>query len=116
MYAMGTFCCNYFLDMSSYITASYCYLYCAPNTDEDETKKMAKVDGGYLFASSLYAALLAFGTDPVTAMGYAAIACLPVFLGVVDLASIDKLCGLDKGGWTFIFLVFFAASAYGMLS
>lgn len=84
--------------------------------DDEETKKMAKADGGYMFISSLFAALLAFGMEPVTAMGYTSIACLPLFLTILDLSNFDELCGMGRGAWTFVLIAFFAASAYGMLT
>ena len=84
--------------------------------DDEETKKMAKADGGYMFISSLFAALLAFGMEPVTAMGYTSIACLPLFLTILDLSTFDVLCGMGRGAWTFVLIAFFAASAYGMLT
>ena len=54
-------------------------------TEDEKTKKMAQVDGGYMFLSSLFAALLAFGVDPVMAMGYTSIFCIPLFSAVLDL-------------------------------
>ena len=85
------------------------------NTSEDDkTKKMAQVDGGYMFLSSLFAALLAFGVDPVTAMGYTAIFCIPLFLAVLTLISGD-LFGMSTEAWTFVLVAFIGASAYGML-
>jgi hypothetical protein len=83
---------------------------------DDNTKKMAKVDGGYMFISSLYAALLAFGVDPVKAMGYTAIFAIPLFQSVIDLSTADKILGLSPGGWTIALVVFVGASAYGMLT
>ena len=77
---------------------------------------MAKVDGGYMFVSSFFSALLAFGVEPVTAMGYTAIFCIPLFQGVLDLVTVDELFGLSPQAWTAVLFVFIGASAYGMLS
>ena len=102
--------------MSSYIL--FVHVICTfsdTNTSEDDkTKKMAQVDGGYMFLSSLFAAFLAFGVDPVTAMGYTAIFCIPLFLNVLDLISGD-LFGMSTEAWTFVLVAFIGASAYGML-
>ena len=86
------------------------------NAEDDDTKKMAKVDGGYMFVSSLFSALLAFGADPVWAMGCTALFCLPLFLSVLDLVSVETLFGLSPGGWMVVLVVFIGASAYGMLT
>lgn len=83
-------------------------------TEDEKTKKMAQVDGGYMFLSSLFAALLAFGVDPVTAMGYTSIFCIPLFLAVLELVSGD-LFGMSTEAWTFVLVAFIGASAYGML-
>jgi len=87
------------------------------STEDDDTKQMAKVDGGYMFVSSLYSALLAFGVDPVKAMGYAAIGCLPLFLSFIGIVADDaKVFGLNSEQWTFIGVLFIGASAFGMLT
>ena len=69
-----------------------------------------------MFVSSLYTALLAFGMDAVQAMGFTAIACLPLFLGVVDLIEKDEIFGMSLQGWAVVLVAFIAASAYGMLN
>ena len=83
-------------------------------TEDEKTKKMAQVDGGYMFLSSLFAALLAFGVDPVMAMGYTSIFCIPLFFAVLELVSGD-LFGMSTEAWTFVLVAFIGASAYGML-
>ncbi|KAL9179123.1 hypothetical protein ACHAXT_000165 [Thalassiosira profunda] len=84
----------------SLLLAGHGGLFLVRQTDEDDdTKKMAKVDGGYMFVSSLFSALLAFGADPVWAMGCTALFCLPLFLSVLDLVSVETLFGLSPGGW-----------------
>jgi len=103
----------------SVILAGHGGLLCLnPRIDEDDdTKQMAKVDGGYMFVSSLYSALLAFGVDPVKAMGYAAIGCLPLFLSFVGIVADDaQVFGLNSEQWTFIGVLFIGASAFGMLT
>ena len=84
--------------------------------DDDETKAMAKIDGGYMFISSLYVALLSFGMDAVQAMGFVAMGCLPLFLAVLDISTTDKIFGMAPEGWGVIIAVFAVASAYGMLN
>eukprot|EP00567_Pseudictyota_dubia_P014488 CAMPEP_0197446520 /NCGR_PEP_ID=MMETSP1175-20131217/11453_1 /TAXON_ID=1003142 /ORGANISM="Triceratium dubium, Strain CCMP147" /LENGTH=283 /DNA_ID=CAMNT_0042977653 /DNA_START=85 /DNA_END=936 /DNA_ORIENTATION=+ len=92
-------------------------LFLNPRTnDDDKTKKMAKIDGGYMFISSVFAAFLAFGVDPVRAMGFTSIACLPLMLSVFDLISADEIFGLSPSTWLVALFVFIGASAYGMLS
>ena len=76
---------------------------------------MAKVDGGYMLISSLFAALLAFGVKPETAMGYSSIVCIPLMLNVLDLVTADEIFGLSIKAWTIILFAFIGASAYGML-
>ena len=83
-------------------------------TEDEKTKKMAQVDGGYMFLSSLFAALLAFGVDPVTAMGYTSTFCIPLLLKILELVSGD-LFGMSTEAWTFVLVAFIGASAYGML-
>lgn len=90
--------------------------YYACTTDDDNTKKMARVDGGYMFVSSLFSALLAFGMEPVTAMGYTSIFCVPIFMAVLDLITVDELFGLSTQAWTVTLIAFIGASAYGMLT
>eukprot|EP01083_Nonionella_stella_P065164 170502_1 len=93
-------------------------LFLNPRIDDDErTKKMAKVDGGYMFISSFYTALLSFGVDPIASMGYTAIFCIPLFLSVLDLVDDEDqlLFGLSTQAWTFILVTFIGTSAYGML-
>lgn len=77
---------------------------------------MASTDGGYLFVSSLFATLLTFNVDPVAAMGVVAPFCIPLFLSVLDLMSVDAFFGLSTGTWKLILIVFIAASTYGMLT
>jgi hypothetical protein len=84
--------------------------------DDDETKAMAKIDGGYMFVSSLYTALLSFGMDAVQAMGFVAIACLPLFLAVLDISTAETIFGMAPEGWGVLIAVFVVASAYGMLN
>lgn len=91
-------------------------LFINPRIEEDERmKKMASVDGGYMFCASLFAALLAFGVDPVKAMGYTSIAIIPLFLAVLDLVAANELFGLSKEAWTLVMISFVGVSAYGML-
>lgn len=56
------------------------FLTCLSNTDshvDEDTTDACRVDGGYMFVSSLFSAQLAFGVDPIKAMGYAgALPCL----------------------------------------
>jgi undecaprenyl pyrophosphate phosphatase UppP len=77
---------------------------------------MAKVDGGYMLISSLFAALLAFGIAPSQAMGYSSIFCIPLMLSVLDLVTADEVFGLRKNTWKVILIAFVGASAYGMLA
>ena len=84
--------------------------------DDDETKAMAKIDGGYMFVSSLYTALLSFGMGAVQAMGFVAIACLPLFLAVLDISTAETIFGMAPEGWGVLVAVFVVASAYGMLN
>ena len=77
---------------------------------------MARFDGGYMFVSSLFASLLAFGVSPTTAMGYVAIFCPPLFLRLFDLMTVDELFGLSTGVWQFIFVVFTATFGLGILN
>ena len=84
--------------------------------DDDETKAMAKIDGGYMFVSSLYTALLSFDMGAVQAMGFVAIACLPLFLAVLDISTAETIFGMPPGGWGVLVAVFVVASAYGMLN
>lgn len=92
-------------------------LFLNPRIDDDETtKKMAKVDGGYMLISSLFAALLAFGYEPAQAMGISAIFCAPLMLTVLDLCTKDEIFGLGVKAWTFIILAFIGSSVYGMLA
>ena len=93
-------------------------LFLNPRIDEDDnTKQMAKVDGGYMFVSSLFSALLAFGVDPVKAMGYAAIGCLPLFVTFIGLVADDaQVFGLNPDQWTIVLVLFIGASAFGMLT
>ena len=101
--------------MSSHVLFVHMICTSVSDTTEDEkTKKMAQVDGGYMFLSSLFAALLAFGVDPVTAMGYTSTFCIPLFSAVLDLISGD-LFGMSTEAWTFVLVAFIGASAYGML-
>ncbi|KAK1747570.1 hypothetical protein QTG54_001533 [Skeletonema marinoi] len=103
----------------SVILAGHGGLLCLnPRIDEDDdTKQMAKVDGGYMFVSSLYSAILAFGVDPVKAMGYAAIGCLPLFVSFIGLVADDaQVFGLNSAQWTFVVVLFIGASAFGMLT
>eukprot|EP00984_Skeletonema_dohrnii_P006230 scaffold2239_cov114-Skeletonema_dohrnii-CCMP3373.AAC.11 len=103
----------------SVILAGHGGLLCLnPRIDEDDdTKQMAQVDGGYMFVSSLFSALLAFGVDPVKAMGYAAIGCLPSFVSFIGLVAEDaQVFGLNSEQWTFIVVLFIGASAFGMLT
>ena len=86
------------------------------DADDDETKAVAKIDGGYMFISSLYAALLSFGMEAVQAMGFVAMGCLPLFLAVLDISTADKIFGMAPEGWGVLIAVFAAASAYGMLN
>jgi len=76
--------------------------------DDERTKKMAKVDGGYMFISSFYTALLSFGVDPIASMGYTAIFCIPLFLSVFDLIDDEDqlLFGLSTQAWAFILVAF----------
>lgn len=69
---------------------------------------MAKVDGGYMFISSFYTALLSFGVDPIASMGYTAIFCIPLFLSVFDLIDDEDqlLFGLSTQAWAFILVAF----------
>lgn len=83
--------------------------------DDEKTKQMAKVDGGYMLISSLFATLLAFGIKPDQAMGYSAIFCLPLFLTVLDLVVVDEIFGVSTKVWTLLLYVFIGASVYGML-
>lgn len=100
----------------SYESLQHVYSHYNNDADDDETKKAAKIDGGYMFVSSLFTALLAFGMDAVRAMGFTAIACLPLFLGVVDLIEKDEIFGMSPQGWAVVLVAFIAASAYGMLN
>jgi hypothetical protein len=84
--------------------------------DDDKTKQMARFDGGYMFISSFYSALLAFGVEPVAAMGYAAVACVPLFFSLLDLFEVDELFGLSPGSWMAALAVFCGVSAFGMLA
>jgi hypothetical protein len=78
---------------------------------------MAKFDGGYMFVSSLFSALLAFGVDPINAMGYAAIGCIPLFVSFIGLAADDaQVLGMNPQQWTFVLVLFIGASAFGMLT
>ena len=93
------------------------YTHLASSVEDDDTKQMAKVDGAYMFVSSLFSALLAFGVDPVKAMGYTAIGCLPLFVTFVGLVTDDaKMFGLNSEQWTFIAVLFIGSSAFGMLT
>lgn len=83
---------------------------------DEETKKMAKVEGGYMFVSSIFAALLAFGMDPVKAMGYASILCFFLFNSILDLVADDEIFGFGTSTWKAGFIIFYAALAYGMLT
>ena len=84
---------------------------------DNAKKMMAKVDGGYMFVSSLFSALLAFGVDPVKAMGYAAIGCLPLFVSFIGLVADDaQVFGLNPEQWTVVLVLFIGASAFGMLT
>ena len=86
-------------------------------TEDDDTKEMAKVDGGYMFISSLFSALLAFGMGPVKAMGYTAIACLPLFKSFIGLVEEDAVIfGLNPEQWILLLVLFIGASAFGMLT
>ena len=98
------------------LAGTYAYLPTTSLPGDDDTKAMARFDGGYMFVSSLFAALLAFGVSPTEAMGYVAIFCPPLFLRFFDLMTVDELFGLGAGAWSFIIIVFSAASAYGMLN
>ncbi len=70
-----------------------------------------------MFVSSLFSALLAFGVDPIKAMGYAAIGCIPLFVGFIGLAADDaQVFGLNPEQWTFVMVLFIGASAFGMLT
>ncbi|KAL7477265.1 hypothetical protein ACHAW6_003078 [Cyclotella cf. meneghiniana] len=92
-------------------------LFLNPRIDEDETiKKTAKVDGGYMFVSSIFAALLTFGVKPSVAMSYSAIFFIPLFLSVLDLVEAEKLCGLTPHAWAILLVAFLGVSAYGMLA
>ncbi|KAL7497152.1 hypothetical protein ACHAWT_005315 [Skeletonema menzelii] len=93
-------------------------LFLNPRIDEDDdTKQMAKVDGGYMFISSLFSALLAFGVDPVKAMGYVAIGCFPLFVSFIGLVEDDAVVlGLNPEQWTFVAALFVGASAFAMLT
>lgn len=84
--------------------------------DDDDTKAAAKIDGGYMFISSFFTAMLSFGMDAVQAMGFVGIACLPLSLAVVDLSSAEKIFGMSPEGWAVLVAVFVGASAYGMLN
>ena len=87
------------------------------STEDDDTKQMAKVDGGYMFISSLFSALLAFGVDPVKAMGYVAIGCFPLFVSFIGLVEDDAVVlGLNPEQWTFVAALFVGASAFAMLT
>ena len=93
-------------------------LFLNPRIDEDDnTKQMVKVDGGYMFVSSLFSALLAFGVDPVKATGYAAIGCLPLFVTFIGLVANDaQVLGMNPDQWTIVLILFIGASAFGMLT
>jgi hypothetical protein len=77
---------------------------------------MARIDGGYMLISSVFAALLAFGIAPSQAMGYSSIFCIPLMLSVLDLVTVDEIFGLSKNAWTVILIALVGASAYGMLA
>lgn len=85
-------------------------------SDDEETKKMAKVDGGYMLISSLFTTLLTFGVAPDKAMGYSAIFCLPMMLTVLDLVTADEILGLSTKVWSIILIAFICTSVYGMLA
>lgn len=102
--------CTHFKLTLQYVSSQYNI------ADDDETKKAAKIDGGYMFISSLFAALLAFGMDAVQAMGFVAIACLPMILAVVDLIEKEEIFGMSPQGWAVVLVAFIGASAYGMLN
>ena len=92
-------------------------IHLASSAEDDDTKQMAKVDGAYMFVSSLFSTLLVFGVDPVKAMGYSAIGCLPLFATLVSLVADDaQIFGLNSEQWTFIVVLFIGASAFGMLT
>lgn len=84
--------------------------------DDENVKKAAKVDGGYMLVSSFFAALLTFGVKPNVAMGYSAIIFIPLFLSVLDLVETEKLCGLTLHAWAIVLVAFLGVSAYGMLA
>ena len=90
--------------------------HCKIGVDDDDTKGTAKIDGGYMFISSLFTAMLSFGMDAVQAMGFVGIACLPLFLAVVNLSSAEKIFGMSPEGWAVLIAGFVGASAYGMLN
>ena len=90
--------------------------HCKIGVDDDDTKATAKIDGGYMFISSLFTAMLSFGMDAVQAMGFVGIACLPLFLAVINLSSAEKIFGMSPEGWAVFIAVFVGASAYGMLN
>ncbi len=92
------------------------FFYCKMGVDDDDTKATAKIDGGYMFISSFFTAMLSFGMDAVQAMGFVGIACLPLFLAVVDLSSAEKIFGMSPEGWAVLIALFVGASAYGMLN
>ena len=69
-----------------------------------------------MFVSALFAALLAFGVEPVTAMGLTAIFCIPLFVNILDLMEVDELFGMTPNAWTLVLVAFLGASAYGMLA
>lgn len=92
-------------------------LFVNPRADDNDTdKKMASIDGAYMSVSSLFIALLTFGMSPVESMGFTAIACLPLFLRVVDLITADEIFGMSPSSWAAVFVVFIGVFAYGMLT
>lgn len=106
------FLMKYFFLCTMYVPAFYCKM----GVDDDDTKATAKIDGGYMFISSFFTAMLSFGMDAVQAMGFVGIACLPLFLAVVDLSSAEKIFGMSPEGWAVLAAVFVGVSAYGMLN
>lgn len=59
-------------------------------------KEFLSIDGGYMLASGVLTFLLAIGMDPVKAVGYCAIAFIPVFLKWVEIIDTKAILGLNS--------------------
>ena len=79
--------CFDYIFLLNYLLGTHIYLPTTSLPGDDDTKAMARFDGGYMFVSSLFASLLAFGVSPTEAMGYVAIFCPPLAKGPAPWAA-----------------------------